>query len=562
MLIYRKLHHSLDLMLEALDLGSPRLILEANAKFVEGVKGLKSSIEKFSKLVGEAGVEGLKPTYEALYKEVQELEGKLDEVPDSFSYKDQLKLLAASDDDAAPEAMVTKIALAHDANVTGMKDAIIEISKVLEGMKEVFSVGSKGIFLQPEFQKLTAKPEEVYLGMFGMPAENVLNALAGQDAPKGTDGYDEEELEQAKEHWAPIWNADGNQDDEKFNSFIEGFRKVGEGINKAYEAAGKAIQNAKPSPEFQDEAPKEGIMASLMGGIFGSMKGGSDIKADPKLIMGDDPYSEEGLLGIPFSKLSGLVSGLIEMSGNATEAATAAVKVVKDNQEEQTDPDEALKLKKYLIDKYDEKEGTPEDYPQAFKAMAAFEVIFKGAENVSMKAVKDKGPELKGLLSQVEIPKDETTTVKFEDDEIKRLLDILEIEAGEDEEEEEITPVEFDGKKHRTNELKDFIKSSLGANWGRDDVEFAFQVLKDEGLITLREGLRDSKADFKKEFLEKVKAKIEAGNMKPANKKKSLARFDDKALEVLWKYFKEKGVELNESVVFERWGVLAGIIKG
>ena len=113
----------------------------------------------------------------------------------------------------------------------------------------------------------------------------------------------------------------------------------------------------------------------------------------------------------------------------------------------------------------------------------------------------------------------------------------------------------------RTRALVDFGKKN-GVKITNTTAQYAYHVMRDEGLIKLRESFGESKEAFKKEFLEKVTKKINSGNKKQDNKDKELKKFTDEVLDVLWQYFKSKGVQLNENHLIQRWGVLAGIIKG
>jgi hypothetical protein len=540
----------MNLIAEGIDRGNVRLILKESAEFTKAFNDLKGSISDFMGLIGTVGLEGMKEPYTNLQKLVVKAEQGLDDLPEEWSWDDQINALKATSKDSPPETLVSQIALSHDSNVNACKDAVITIAEFLEkNGKGLFKIGSAGLNIDEKFKKALKVPE---FKLAQLTEKDFIFSLVGVD--KVTDVKENEKA--VKEAWKGVWNPtnkpNADKDWETFQNLLE---NLGKGIPDLYKECGKAIKNGKPSPEFEDQVPKKGLVSSLLSGLFAKK---DPTRAAPEPVMGTGPDDPNGLLGMPFAKLSELVVGLLKMSGKASDAAAGSVQAIQDNQEAVAKEVWGEEVRDTLLKGYSEKPKDPQDLkgmPKTAKAMGAFEEILG----------KDKSPKIDDIKKIEDLTKKLASLEKYKfelQDDIDELFKILGIEVEEVEEEEEITPIEFDGKKHRTNELNDFIKKNLGTKWGREDVEFAFQVLKDEGLITLREGLRDSKADFKKEFLEKVKAKIEGGNMKPDNKKKSLERFDDKALEVLWKYFKEKGVQLNESVVFERWGVLAGIIKG
>ena len=155
--------------------------------------------------------------------------------------------------------------------------------------------------------------------------------------------------------------------------------------------------------------------------------------------------------------------------------------------------------------------------------------------------------------------------LKFQTDQIEELFKILELGGQEG---EEIEPVELPFKDLRGNFKKGWkdiqaFGQKQGIEINKDTAKLAFTAMKDEGLITLQESFGESKEAFRKEFKEKIEELIKNSGKKTANKNTLRDAFkDDKLLDVIWSYFKDKGVQLNESHLFNRWGVLAGIIKG
>ena len=112
MLNYR-LHKCMDLIVEGVDTGNVRLILQESAAFQSAFNELKGSIDDFVKLIGKVGLEGLKEPYAALAKAVDEAEQSLQDMPDEWEWKGQVNALKKPSGDSPPETMVSKIAVSY-----------------------------------------------------------------------------------------------------------------------------------------------------------------------------------------------------------------------------------------------------------------------------------------------------------------------------------------------------------------------------------------------------------------------------------------------------------------
>ena len=539
-----KIDKSMDRMLEAIDNCDVSLLLEANSEFVKGYEELKKSVGSFIELLEP--IEPMKDFSKEVKKLLESLNSlTMEDVSDEYSFTAAYQ---AKEGGKSKEAETLRTMSAAATNISmyinGLKDAVIAVATWLESTPELFSVGKNGIVLLPEFAKKNQGDELTLADFSRTSGEEILQSIA-QDIKEDKDGI--------KEHFKEFWNSEDDLDETQASQAWEKFEgkigDIGSNAQKAFQEAENAIKNVKPDEQVSSSVEKKSTLSSMLGNIFGGSKADTPSATMGELssvVLGVDARTpQKGLWACNFEQLQKLVSGLLAMAESANAGAAAAlVGINKQNEEAQPNEEQSA----FIAELKEKLKGLSLEDDQLQAVAAAID--------------ETSAPEVPNLE---DLDKDELSKMleekNFTGEQVEAIIIAL-FSNDENESEKQIDTVEFDKKKSRTNNLNDFLKKNLGAKWDRRDVEFAFQVLKDEGLITLREGLRDSKADFKKEFLEKVKAKIEGGNMKLVNKEKSLAKFDDKALELLWKYFKEKGVDLNESTIYFRWGQLAGIING
>ena len=522
MLNYR-LHQCMNLIVEGVDSGDVRLILQESAAFQSAFNELKGSIDDFVKLIGEVGLEGLKEPYAALAKAVDEAEQSLQEMPDEWDWKGQVNALKKPSGDSPPETMVSKIALDHDTNVNAVKDAVIAIAKFLEPFPEFFNVGSAGITMTDGFKKCISSgfstAEEASLWLFG--GDDWIFTATGIE--KGTDQTENEK--KMKEHWKPMWDPKETGEDKKWTDFQNQLGKLGAGIPKLYDICGKAIQDGKPSADFQAEVPDEGLVKNLLGALFGGGEGGT--KIDPKKVMGKDSFDENGLLGLTMPKLTRLITGLLEMSGAASDAASGAVEAIDKNQQELAQDIPSKEVRDKLIKGYGEKpkdEGDLPGMPKTSRAMVAFQQILNKRDFT----VKDISA-IDGLKEKLAKVKQDPYTKEEDVDELLKILELTKEDEGSD------VDIEEDLKVILDNIDDEDVKSDLIELLKDDYIEGEGEEVKPkedadlDGLLKDLDELEDPDGEINDDVREELKALLEPE-------------------------------ELPES--FVRWRQLAGIIKG
>ena len=515
MLNYR-LQQSMDLIVEAIDAGDTRLILQESAAFQSAFNELKGSIDDFVKLIGEVGLEGLKEPYAGLAKAVDEAEQSLQEMPDDWDWKGQVDALKKPTGDSPPETMVSKIALDHDTNVNACKDGIIEIARYLEQYKDLFNVGSAGLSLNEKF-KAVLKVEQFALAQ--LMDEDFMFKLVGVE--KGTDQKQNEDS--VKEAWKDFWDPEGKGEEKKWTDFTNLMEKLATGVPDLFKSCGQAIEQGKPSDDFQSEVPEKGLIKSLLGGLFG---GSSPTKIDPAKVMGAKEDDPNGLLGLPFENLSALTVGLLEMSGAASAAASGAVDAIDDNQQELAQDIPSTDVRDKLIKGYDEKPKDEQDLegmPKTSMAMVAFREILDKRDFTLDDISKIDG--LKEKLTKVENP------YKTEED-IDELLKILELtQEDEEEAEESASPLDVLAD---IDELPD------------DDKDAWVDLATEKDLI---DGDGEAQGDNEPEEVKDIVSTI-------------VDELDDEQEQELEDSLlpDEEGEKVEET--FRRWGKLAGIITG
>ena len=552
----------MDRILEGIDTGNAKLISEAASEEFKGAfNKLKDSIEKTAGLVNDANIAGLQEPYAKLMAQIAEAEKGLDEVASEWSWADQIELLKKPSEDSPAETMISAIALAHDANVNAVKDAVIVIAEYLEKAgKGLFVVGNQGLEINPKFKELIS--DEFSLAMFS--DDDVMAKLVNVDPkdPAFAEEGEEAVADAVKEKYAELHGGDEN----KWKELQGTFKSLMDGIKTLHGECGERIKNGKPSKEFQNAAPNDGLMKSILGALFGS-SGGSDV--DPQKVMGSGPEDPKGLLALPFDGLAALVKGLLELSTEASESATEAITAIDDNQEEIEKGVTSKELRNILMKGYGESPKDPSmpadtGTPKTARAMGAFENMFDKGKDITVEMIEKNVDSVRQRLENPEGEGDVVKLFKFQSDEIDELFEILGLKGGEGEEIQSVELPLRKGGNHKApmDDFKKFAKKSGVTYKGpKAALKAMWDVMEEEGLVTLRESFGESKAAFKKEFEQKVHKKIDSGNMTTDNKNDAKKVFTPDFLDIIWAYFKSKGVQLNESRLFDRWGVLAGIIK-
>lgn len=523
MLNYR-LHRSMDLIAEGIDTGDVRLILKESAAFQSAFNELKTSIDDFVKLIGEVGLEGLKEPYVNLDKLVGEAEQSIGEMPDDWSWQGQIDTLKKPSGDSPPETLVSQIALSHDTNVNACKDAVIEIAKYLEANgKGLFNVGSAGLSLTEEF-KSVLKVEQFRLAQ--LLSDDFMFELV--QVEKGSDQNENEKS--VKEAWKPFWDPQDKGEEKNWTDFQNIMEKLATGIPQLWKDCGQVVQNGKPSDDFQSQAPKEGLLKSLLGGLFGNK---SPTNIDPVKVMGSKEDDAKGLLGMPFENLSALVVGLLEMSGAATAAASGAVEAIDDNQEELEDKMTSIELRDQLLKGYGESmedlSELKDKAPKTAKALGAFEGIFGKDKDIKVSDIRGIDPkELVTKLTDTNLKE-----YMYQTAEIEGLFEALGIELTEDPED-----AEAENTASPLDVLADIDEIP------DDDKEEWLDTAEQEDLI---DGEGEAKEDNTPEEVKDIVGMI-------------VDDLSDEQEEELESSLlpEEEGEKVEET--FRRWGKLAGII--
>ena len=465
-MLVSRIENCMDRILEGVDTGDVRLILESTNEFKAAYETLDASVKEFAKVIGDAGLEGLKEPYVQLVKDLDFVKGKINSVSDKFSYEDQMKLLKNKSEDVPPEAKLTIAAMNHDTNVNAVKDAIIAIATWLEkNAKGIFTIGTQGVQMDPKFQECLQSSTPFSLGMFALAKDDatknaLLHNLVGMEYGRQSADEDEQQLADLKEKWKPFYNPDGKEEGEEANRWKE-FKELifglCSGAEGAWKEAGKAIQAGKPSPEFQNQVKgfSEGLQ-SFVGGLF---KGDSKGKIQPEKVMGSKPEAEDGMLMMEFEKFSALVVKLLEMSKKAAEVAEQSGEAVQ-AQEEATKPSEEVEeYKKKLQDLFDESDD------QINNEKSVVMNLLKNLQEILGK------PPTEELVSKIEDLGTKLQDIYNDDQKVQDIMKKLGSDTEEGEGEEENTD-DVDG-------IKAFLKEKLQP----DDLENMIKDLMDNNLM-------------------------------------------------------------------------------
>ena len=480
----------MDVILEGIDTGNAQLILEQSNEFQAAYDALNASVTDFMEVINAASpnLDGLKSAYVDIKKNLDIVKSKISSVGDDFSYEEQLKLLKKStEEDTPPQALLTIAAMNHDTNINAVKDAIIAIATWLEGAgKGIFTVGAQGIQINSKFQACLSK--ELSLADFvkvkpeNDKDQNLVWQLAGVEARivQWTDGELSEPqkkgLKQAKEKWKGFYNPTqktGEEEEKRWNEFVAMMYGLQTSAGDAWKSAGKAIQEGKPSPEFQKQVEGFGKgMKNFVGNLF---KGKSEGKIDPVKIMGEKPDTEEPtLMNMKFDAFSQLVVKLLEMSQKATEVAEQAGEAVEAQEEATQPPEEFEAYKKKLADLFDDEDVNQNPEALTNKLLVDLQNILEGpptAEKVGK--ILEKLPELLEKKG-------------WEEQEIKFIMKKLKGDTGDsDDETSELDETLLDGaeteeqRQERIEAINPFRSNDGQPNSDNDpeEVEAALETL-------------------------------------------------------------------------------------
>ena len=542
---------SMDRILEGVDNGDTSLILESTNEFKAAVEALDASVKEFAKIIGAAGIVGLREPYEALAKQVAEVATKINEVGNEFSYADQMKMLKEPSN--KPEAALTSAAMNHDTNVNAVKDGIIGIATWLDSSgKGIFTVGGQGVQLNPKFKECLRTPFN--LSMFALAAKDdstknaLLHKLVGVDYGSVSADEDEDIEKDVKQGWSSFYNPDGKEGDEeskRWKEFKELMFNLAGGAEDAWKAAGKAIQEGKPSPEFQKQA--EGFGSGLKNFVGGLFKGKSDGKIDAKSVMGSSAEDSEGLMAIDFEKFGALVGQLIEMSKKATEVAEQSGEAVEAQQEATAPSDVVDAFKQKLADALDD---TDLDNPESetLQALKTLETILgKPPTEDDIKKI-DNLPEK--LDEELKDPQ-----------KVNQILQALGIDRDSETEDSEVDE-NPNVKEFSKDVWKGFFGKGGESKLGDGTGEVIGRALKDLGYLNLTESIERLNEGFVEDLIAKVE---EYTDIDDALKKAVLKKLMKQGA-IDWikgKLELDEEEELQESIqLINRWGQLAGIIKG
>ena len=506
---------SCDLMLEALDRGSCKLILEATAEFKSGVAELQKSIKSLKGFLTKAN----KTKMDVAIKYMEKFEKALNDIeqkdlPDKYSFKDHEAMLSNTDGDEGTSSALGnlgKVPAEVSKFVNGFKDGIIEIAKWLETEKELFSVGKNGIIIYPDFLAKKSETAEVTLSLFSNPSgEELLSEFSGLN-----------EEEEMMNHFKDLMGENISPEDlqDKWKELITRFSNLGAGAQAAYDKAISAIAESEPAPEVQEEVPKKSILASLFG-----TASKPEYKLDRKVaegILGANAKEPgRGLFSLTFEELQIVIAGLLEQSGVTDEKAKAAVRAVQKQTKASMTPDKkqekvAKQVKEIVKDKDKSIEVTADLEKAGMKDNDASTVNPEKLKQ-ELEDTIDKEEQVDHLLAELEIESTEEHSLINDIEDKERLAKNLE-------------SLKFPDVKGSIDQYQKLIKYAIET---KDPDPAAIAILK---LL--------QNAD-KEEWDQLNKAKE-----------------DDKLKNLFKQFFEENKEGLQEAKLVYRWSVLAGIIR-
>ena len=366
-MLISRIERSMDIMLEAIDNGDVSLILEASQEFEDGLAKTKDTLDAFLKILQKYNnskmfdetIDGLN----SIKKELESINSK--DIPKDFSWKSAASLRGNLTGEGDQTAVLTKSAAAFDSYYNGTKDAIIAIAEGLEQLKEIFSVGSKGIYLRKEFLPATEKQPEKHIFLWDLTqaatSEEFANILAvgrtkgeewkeefkeqidkiaeanSQGAPASTSPAETTSTEQPEGTGEPDpedGQAGNEQVDEKTadarSKFLEGLNKAQDVLKNIIKNSVNKLTNAQPNPELEKSTQKHGFLQSLF-------KKSNPYKIDESKAMS----IVHALAGQSLLEMNGLIKELVALSGNADVTVQAAVKATEAEASKEPDKKEA-----------------------------------------------------------------------------------------------------------------------------------------------------------------------------------------------------------------------------
>lgn len=681
-MLISRIEHSMNMMLEGIDSYDISLILEASQEFQTGLNQVKNTLGSFSSIIDKQ----TSPDFNLIKSGLTELKKELDKVdtskvPKEFSFASAVSMRGESSNESDPVATLTKATAVFDSYYSGTKDAIIAIAEGLEPLKEIFSVGSKGIFLTKAFVPKDASEaieKSLSLKMLAemQTGEQIANVLAtgetSGDPDAWRDAFQEQIDKLASGGAAENEGIDEEKRKQAETTFLDGLTKAKDviiGISKA--AANKLIQ-VQPNTELASAVKETGFLQTLF-------KKSNPYEIDKK--MAESIVS--GMMGLPILELNALIKDLIDLTNESTTAIQTAIEGAKKESDKTSEPppevvefqkklwkffgnDNALTkatslkiaaiLEKHGMKKAGDLSGVKlEDIEEEISKFFAknpkkqneffqyleiqsastaevdndnavpilFDTVYQNMKTDAevsgepitvidaitktveawvdqltdrQKEVFNTAPEsqketyfedLMTVLKEVPDPtadnlgaaadqwgvkhkiSDSEGTLgnpnKFSPLETKKIIEMIPLWVNQINEESVNAGgelIKFIDKEQRIKDLKRYLHDETKDNWGNEEIEFVYEILAAEELILI-EGLSNSKIEFIKEMRNKLITHPSFSRKSKKNQRKLKERFNKEGtMEAIWKYFKEKGVKLQESRIFNRWGVIAGIIKG
>ena len=516
----------MDRVLEGIDTLDPQLILEASKEFEAGVEELKKSIEGFSGILKKfPELKDLESLVSGAGARLDNLD--LEKIPKEYSFKAHKKVLRSMDDDEQPDAVISDISLKIPATINALKDAILAIAQWFEEYPKLFSVGKDGILFQQEFLQTIADPKAIKINDFTGPGEEILSKISGKDG------------DEMRAHFEPLWKTEDiepEKEDEAFEAFVTGFEKIGQGAQTAHDEASKVVKDAEPPPNIQKGAKSlggmlQGVLKSLLGG--GGSDETPDIADEINLIVGSTKEDDAvGLFALTFVQMQELIGEVIGMTETVNAAGGKALQGIDDQQKETMKPsnEEAAFVK--------ELQAIVNDQELTVDVGAA-------AEEAGMKD---------GNTDTIDVPKFKEVlekTTDMDEEQLKYLLDELEIEGGE-EQEDSLVHDPLDDNYREPSEFERMAPQRLAGNGRKGNKKF-LEFLNSKGVIDLKgEPTGDVTG---KELDDLLQQAIKHAGLEVDRFSRVTSGPED------FEAFK-KALTVQQESIFIRWAQLAGIIKG
>ena len=520
----------------AIDNGDVRVIIEAAAEFEQGVADFKKGLDAVLQIsnINPTKLSSLANIVKQAQSSIKNV--KTNKLPNSFSFKQAMALRTGKGD---KETNVTPIALAASkvsTAVEGTKEAILVIAEWMEGYSDIFGISSAGIEIKAPFEKNLS--EVSLASIAGKSGLEIAKLFAGSEM--GKDAQDEEgnpvtdEQEQVYAHFKQGIDALAEKTKkeplEATSEFLSSLESMGKGLAGVHQTCVKSISEIEVDDGVQQIVRGQGWFKKLFSGT-------DDYKVSPKeaanICGKSEKDSSTGLFSLSMEQLSQVVQGLIEISGDVMEKSTSAIEGVAQQGDQVLDPnpkqEEAMEdASEVLGDK--NKAG---DYIARLE-----DEDLVDAENPDIGTVPRE--KIESVLTDMDVNDD------AKDEIVDKLTDE---EAPEDEETSKV-------KEFKKSDWAGFFGKGGESNIGDGAGQVIGRALEDLGFLKLTESL-----DLLNEgFIEDVIAKVEEYNDIDEKLKKAVLKKLKKQGSISW--IKDK-IELQESFrLIDRWGQLAGIIKG